>query len=175
MGVRGAARHESIMSETLRLVPRKTAPASLAEAERPWAESLADRVRRQQATLLELVKSGVTAQSLGLALATLTEATARTLGVSRVSIWHLSADRKALVLDDLYEPELERHSTGVVLKAAEYPTYFEALRVNRVISASDARRDLRTRDFREAYLEPLDIHSMLDAAIWYDGESQGVI
>lgn len=163
------------MTDTLRLVTRKTLAASPAVSNRPWAESVVDRVRRQQATLLELVKSGVTAQSLGLALASLTEATARTLGVARASVWRLSADRNALVLDDLYEPETSRHSTGMVLKAANYPTYFEALRANRVISAPDARRDLKTRDFREGYLEPLDIHSMLDAAIWFDGESQGVV
>jgi diguanylate cyclase (GGDEF)-like protein/PAS domain S-box-containing protein len=163
------------MSETLRLVSRNTAPSGPAADPRPWAESLADRVRRQQAALLELMKNGVTGQSLPVALATLTEATARTLAVSRASVWRLNVTRTSLVLDDLYELEADHHSTGLTLQASDYPTYFEALKSNRVISAADARRDLRTRDFREGYLEPLNIESMLDAAIWFDGESQGVI
>ena len=84
------------MSETLRLVSRNTAPSGPAADPRPWAESLADRVRREQAALLELMKNGVAGQSLPVALATLTEATARTLAVSRVSVWRLNATRTAL-------------------------------------------------------------------------------
>ncbi|MBL8520687.1 MAG: EAL domain-containing protein [Betaproteobacteria bacterium] len=163
------------MSEILRLVSRNTAPSGPAAEARPWAENLADRVRREQAALLDLMKSGVSEQALPVAIATLTETTARTLGVARASVWRLNATRTALVLDDLYELEAHRHSTGVTLQSTDFPTYFEALKVNRVISAADARRDLRTREFREGYLEPLNIESMLDAAIWFDGESQGVV
>ncbi len=163
------------MSETLRLVSRNTTPSGPASESRPWAENLADRVRREQATLLDLMKSGVTGQSLPVALASLTEATARTLSVSRAAAWRFNAARNALILDDLYELEADRHSSGLTLHATDYPNYFDALKVNRVISAADARRDLRTREFREGYLEPLNIESMLDAAIWFDGESHGVI
>jgi signal transduction histidine kinase len=63
----------------------------------------------------------------------------------------------------------------MVLHADDYPHYFEALRHARAIDAHEARNDPRTREFRDHYLVPLGIMSMLDATIRIEGKIQGVV
>jgi PAS domain S-box-containing protein len=98
---------------------------------------------------------------------------AAALEVSRASVWFLYDDR--LVCEELFELTENRHSSGMVLMANDYPNYFKAIRTQRAIDANDARTDSRTREFREGYLEPLSITSMLDAAIWKEGTVRGVV
>ncbi len=136
---------------------------------------IATRVGLQQAALLEIMKGGVMTQSLSTVFAHLTETTARTLGVGRASIWRFAASASAMHLADLFERGTGAHSSGALLEASRYPNYFEALKCSRVIAATDAGLDPRTREFKDDYLVPLRIVSMLDAAIWYGGESQGVV
>ncbi len=137
--------------------------------------AVADRVRRQQAALFEVMKSGVLGQDLETVCKKMTELTASTLGVQRASIWRLSADGAELELADLFESADRSHVTGMSLQAVRYPAYFEALRSSRTLSATDAMRDPRTREFGIDYLQPLRIQSMLDATIWRAGESYGVV
>ena len=77
------------------------------QARRPTAargRESADRVRRKQAALLELMKTDGRHgnKACRSRFVTLTEATARTLAVSRVSVWRLNGSANGLVLDDLY-------------------------------------------------------------------------
>ena len=137
--------------------------------------AIAERVRRQQAALLEIMKGGVLEQDLQTVYTRLTEITAATIGVGRVSVWRLAQDGAELELADLFESPDRTHVTGMSLQATRYPAYFEALKSSRAISASDARRDPRTVEFCDDYLLPLRIHSMLDAVIWRAGESHGVV
>ena len=137
--------------------------------------AIAERVRRQQATLLAIMKSGVLAQELQTVYERLTEFTASTLGVARVSVWRLANGESKLELADLYESPGRTHVTGNILQADRYPAYFAALKLSRTLSATDARRDPRTSEFSDDYLQPLRIHSMLDATIWHAGESYGVV
>jgi diguanylate cyclase (GGDEF)-like protein/PAS domain S-box-containing protein len=135
----------------------------------------AERVRAQQAALLEIMKGRVLMKDLSQGFPLLTEVAARTLAVARVSVWHLSDDRSGLELCDLYDAIDRSHAEGARLEADRYPAYFAALMNHRVITASDAQRDPSTREFKDDYLVPLRIQSMLDAAIWYDGQTQGVV
>jgi len=135
----------------------------------------AERVRAQQAALLEIMKGRVLVKDLAQGFPLLTEVAARTLSVARVSVWHLSEDLQTLELCDLYDAISRSHAEGARLEAVRYPGYFDALMSHRVICASDAQRDPCTREFKDDYLVPLRIQSMLDAAIWYDGRTQGVV
>jgi diguanylate cyclase (GGDEF)-like protein/PAS domain S-box-containing protein len=56
-----------------------------------------------------------------------------------------------------------------------FPDYIAALETNRVISASHALTDPRTREFCAVYLEPNNIHSLLDATLRKEGSASGVI
>jgi diguanylate cyclase (GGDEF)-like protein/PAS domain S-box-containing protein len=138
-------------------------------------DDAAIRVQAQQATLFALLKSGVPTAGKDTAWKALTEATARTLSVERVSIWKLSTDHQRLVLEDLYDLRGARHTKGTELEAARYPAYFQALRWSRAIVAPDAATHAHTKEFAEGYLAPLRIVSMLDAGVWQAGEARGVV
>ena len=137
--------------------------------------AIATRVALQQAALLDIMRSGMLARELPEILTKLTEVTALTLNVGRVSIWRLNPSRDSLEAADLYLASTVTHTRGTELKAIRYPAYFEALRTNRVISAPDVERDQRVTELFEDYLRPLHIKSMLDSAIWHAGVSQGVV
>jgi diguanylate cyclase (GGDEF)-like protein len=108
-------------------------------------------------------------------LGELTAIAAVTLGVERSSVWLLSEDHTSLCCLDLYERTPARHSAGILLAAAQYPRYFEALETGRAIDAHDALSDSRTSEFRDGYLAPLGISSMMDAAIRREGRLVGVV
>jgi diguanylate cyclase (GGDEF)-like protein len=131
-------------------------------------------LRHQQALVL---LAGLSPDDGGLAAVQkeLTRVAAETLGVERASVWLLNPDGTELRCEELYERTPARHSRGVVLKATEYPRYFAALKLGRAIDGHDAHRDPRTSEFSEAYLAPLGITSMMDAAIRRGGSVVGVV
>ena len=137
--------------------------------------AIAERVRRQQTALLEIMKSGVLALDLKAVFTKLTEITASTLNVGRVSVWRVTKGGAELELANLFASANCTHLTDLSLQAARYPAYFEALNSNRTISASDAQLDPRTIQLSADYLQPMHIHSMLDAAIWRAGKHYGVV
>ncbi|MEC4984616.1 MAG: GAF domain-containing protein [Oscillatoria sp. PMC 1068.18] len=134
------------------------------------------RLRVQQYGLVTLARNKHIYQgNLPRALAEITQIASRILHVERVSIWLYNEDRAAIYCNDLYELSTNRHSEGMTLFVKDYPSYFQALDSNRVISASDARKDPRTSEFTESYLVPLGIVSMLDIPIHFQGKVIGVI
>ena len=65
---------------------------------------------------------------------------------------------------DPYERAAERHTNGDELPAADYPTYFRALEIERTIAATDANGDPRTAEF-SSYFQPLGVTSVIEAPI----------
>jgi PAS domain S-box-containing protein len=134
------------------------------------------RLERQNAALSEQARNpALRGEDLDLAFHTVVEVAAKTLGVSRASIWFYDEGRASLRCADLYEHPTGSHSSGQELSRGDCPNYFEALADGRVLPAHYARSDPRTRDFTESYLKPLGITSMLDAPIRNDGTIVGVI
>ncbi len=105
----------------------------------------------------------------------LTEVSAQVLDVDRASVWMFRDDRQVLACADLYERLTERHSAELVLHAAAFPRYFQALAEERSIAAADAARDPRTSEFGDGYLKHLGIGSMLDAPVLLRGKLVGVV
>ena len=95
----------------------------------------------------------------------ITETTAVTLDVSRVSIWKYSPGLQAIECLDLYEIDGNRHTSGGTLLAADFPSYFSGLAEMELIAADDARTDPHTSEFFANYLVPLGITSMMDVPI----------
>lgn len=97
------------------------------------------------------------------------------LAVARAGIWlHLpdrSGIRCALLVDDAHASDGER----LILTREAYPRYFAALDTERAIVAHDAREDPSTREFRDGYLVPLGITSMLDVPIRHRGAMVGIV
>lgn len=109
------------------------------------------------------------------AFETLTRIAARTLQVSRASIWFYTPYHNGIECVKLYEQEKDRYSQGLKLEATDYPNYFAALETEERIVAGDAQNHPSTREFTAAYLQPLDIRSMLDIPIRLGGETIGVL
>ena len=154
-------------------IAREAAERNLAVSE----DRLRDIAKREQDAIVRIARlsAGRNDFSLKDMLAELTETATATLDVERTSVWVLSDDRKSMRCFDLYERSHGRHSKGVTLSAENYPDYFEALETGRAIDAHDARSDPRTREFRDGYLIPLGITSMMDAAIRMHGQVIGVV
>ncbi|KAB2839454.1 GAF domain-containing protein, partial [bacterium] len=136
-------------------------------------EERTPRVLRYQAGLLELAKSP--AADLAEALRKIAEVDSKTLGVARVGIWLFNEDRSEIVCQDVYLRAEDRHQSGQKLLAKNYPAYFQALEESRILPASDARHDPRTREFTEGYLVPQQIFSMMDVPIRLGGKVVGIV
>ena len=140
------------------------------------ARVTARRLRNQNNALVQLSKititGGADAQS---ALRDIVEVAARTLQCERVSVWQYGSKDELLRCGVLYELGADTFTKGMELHRAEYPAYFEALRVEHRIVAHDAQNDPRTREFRDGYLTPLGITSMLDVPILDGGRILGVL
>jgi PAS domain S-box-containing protein len=148
------------------------------ERERAFNELRASQeaYERQYAALAALTRRGIlqtTDQEA--AFSEITQNTAHTLGVERVSVWRLTAERDAIVANDLFERSTARHSSGHRLEAASFPAYFRAVMGSEVLVADDAESDPRTSEFTESYLRSHRITSMLDAPILVGGEFAGVV
>jgi serine/threonine protein kinase len=135
-----------------------------------------ERLMQQQAALVKLTRSEVfAAPDLTAIYRRMIEASARTLGVERVSVWRYTEDRRAIHCHLLYELSTGRTSSGVELRAEDFPDYFAALQTSEVIAAHDARTDPRTSAFTGPYLAPLGIGAIMDAPLHVSGEMEGVV
>jgi transcriptional regulator with GAF, ATPase, and Fis domain len=135
----------------------------------------AARSMRHEATLVALSRSLFEAGSLEEALRRIVQQTAEALGIARVNAWRYVGDHGAIRCVAHYQSTSRTFSSGMELKADDFPRYFEALRKNNLIVADDAVRDSRTREFTESYLGPLGITSMLDAPVFVGNTLEGVL
>jgi PAS domain S-box-containing protein len=105
----------------------------------------------------------------------ITAKTAQTLDVSWVSIWMFSDDKKELHCRSYFDTEQKIHKSGMILKADEFPQYFEAILSENIILTEDAANDRRTEKIAEKDLKAGRIISMLDCGIILHGEPAGVV
>lgn len=134
------------------------------------------RLRKWNSALSTLAKSKMIANEEMLpSIQEILETAAKNMNVSRASVWIYNNEHDQINCVDLYENEKDQHSSGLTLSAKDYPTYFSALEDGRVINADDARIHLETCDFKENYLEPLNIMSLLDAPIRLEGQVLGTL
>jgi signal transduction histidine kinase len=105
----------------------------------------------------------------------LAEITARALNVDRVGVWILADEGRVLRCRYLLQYSSHQVFQGVVLRAQDFPTYFQALHEQRTIAATEAPGSPITNELRQSYLEPLGITSMLDAPIYVGGKVAGVV
>ena len=105
----------------------------------------------------------------------LTEEACSQLKIERASVWELRDKQAHIECSDMFDTRHQEHSHGAILYASDFPTYFEAVLTERVITAKDANTDPRTREFSETYLKPNEILSMLDTQIRSAAGPRGVI
>lgn len=108
-------------------------------------------------------------------LASITETAARVLSVARVNIWLYDAQHTRIVCKEAYDARTGLHSSGEVLEAENYPSYFKALDELRYLAALDAEHDPRSAELRDSYLLPRGISTMLDVPLLRSGKVIGVL
>src|SRR5262245_22490868 len=158
---------------------RSEAAAKRARARRaakPVRRDIEGEIHARRRALADLMHSKVLGQGdVICAFNLITETAADVLEVERASVWRLVDGGAAIECIDLYERSRRQHSAGVRIGAADVPSYFEALQRERTIRAHNARTDPRTSEFRQGYLDPLGITSMLDAPVFLRGKMVGVV
>jgi PAS domain S-box-containing protein len=134
------------------------------------------RIQKQQAAIIflathESLSSGKVEAYSQMA----TEIIAGVMNVRRTSFWLFSENEQEFICYDLFDLTTREHTSGNIHKVDDYPSYFYNLHTNLVIDASEAYSDPRTCEFREKYLEPLRIVSILDASVRISGKLVGII
>src|SRR5688572_16843599 len=158
-----------VMSTTNPSDPRTPADAEQA------LEASEQRLAAQSAALTQLMaRYADSPDSFGERIRGILSVTAHTLGADRVSMWRFERGRDWIVCANLYQRAVDRHGSGLTLSRSGAPLYFQALDSERVIDASNARDDERTREFLHTYLVPEGIHSMLDVPLRQNGVTVGV-
>lgn len=134
------------------------------------------QLNRQNTALIELTRHQALSQGdWQAAVREITQTAARTLEVERASVWLYDGDRQRIDCVDLFERTADRHQSGASLSAVDYPAYFRALDLERLITTDDALTDPRTAEFSSSYLQPNQITALLDAPIRLGGETIGVL
>ena len=90
-----------------------------------------------------------------------------------VSYWKYTTD--VITCENLYSFDNNSFSKGPTINKEEYPIYFDAIKNNNQISASDAYNNKELSEFVENYFLQLKIESVLDIPIFINGELSGVI
>lgn len=100
---------------------------------------------------------------------------ATTLDVGRVGFWTVDTNYTSIRCEHVYSVDSSRQLGPTLLRRTDCPNYFDGLCQALVIAADDARNDPRTRELSTTYLEPLDVHSLLDVPVRAFGRYVGVL
>jgi hypothetical protein len=133
------------------------------------------QLEKYQNVLFKLSKDpDVTNGELGTVYEKLCRLAVENLEVTRVSIWSYESNPPSIQRKYLHE--LSGGSDKlIILEKNHYPGYFRALLTKNFIAAENARVHPETAEFKESYLIPLDVYSMLDCPITIDGQFMGVV
>ncbi len=97
------------------------------------------------------------------------------LNVSRASIWIFAEDWSSMEIINHYDADTHSHSKGMVLQREDFPEYFSVLLNGATVVSNDAVNDPMTSEFRDEYLIPLGITSVLDSVITSGSGVVGVV
>ncbi len=134
------------------------------------------QLRRQQKILIDLTKNK--ALNLGdfiMAVQNITETASQTLDVDRVSVWLFDNTKTQLHCLDLYIKSSKTHSEANFLGAEEFPIFFTTLQEKRSLAIEDIQDEESLIEFRQEYLNPLGVVSILVSAFDLAGELTGII
>jgi len=125
------------------------------------ADSLAASERRlvaQSDALTELTARYTNpGEQFGDRLRSILEIAARAIDVERLSMWEFDPGHSLIRCVGLHHRTGSRYESGAVLPRTVAPAYFDAIERERVVAASEAQTDSRTREFRDGYLVPNNI------------------
>ena len=146
--------------------------------ERAAKEREEERQRRlreySQALVALAMQPALYSGDLDGALRMIAETVADTLDVERVEVWLAEGEQEAATCAELFQRTPGEHSRGRRPSLTVHPRYSAALRSERSIVASDARRDPRTSEFSDAHLIPLGVGAIINVAVRLEGHVVGI-
>ncbi|MEZ0246238.1 MAG: PAS domain S-box protein [Methylophilaceae bacterium] len=135
-----------------------------------------EQIRLHRDVLLDLVQAEK--HDLDAALELILATSARTLQAEMVSYWDLNPEKTAITCRKMFRlsrNDVDPDSPGIVLYACNVPQYFASILEKHPLAADDALTHPGTREFSEFHLIPNNITSMLDIAVWHQGDVAGII
>jgi transcriptional regulator with GAF, ATPase, and Fis domain len=105
----------------------------------------------------------------------ITQLSAQTLKIERVTVWSFNEDKSAIYCEKLYDLQSKFREKDLVLKYDDNPNYFEALNENQTICISNAQTNSITKKFTKNYLTPNNITSLIDVSINSTDGPYGII
>jgi GAF domain-containing protein len=97
------------------------------------------------------------------------------LKIERASIWLLDSLNSQISCQFVCSSNGVIQNDTLILKEENFPVYFKALLQERSIVADDAANHPHTKEFKDCYLAPLGITSLLDSPIRVRGNMIGII
>ena len=105
----------------------------------------------------------------------ITQVIGETLGIERVSVWQYKDSGSRLECTDFFETEQRKHDPSAIFSEDFFDVVRESLQNNRYIAVDNALTDSRTEKYKENYLIPHGITSILICNILSGGRKLGVI
>lgn len=134
------------------------------------------RLKKQQATLMEVNKhDDVREGNMKKAFKAIAQAGVDTLAVNRASIWLFIENGRKVRCTSVTDADNHEHAEGAILDTEMYPTYFRTLEKDRIIDATDAVNDSRTKELAFTLFKPHGISSVLDVAIYQGAKTVGIM
>ena len=105
----------------------------------------------------------------------ITQLIGETLGIERVSVWQYQDSGSRLECSDFFETEQRKHDPSAIFSEDFFNVVRESLQNNRYIAVDNVLTDPRTEKYKENYLIPHGITSILICNILSSGRKLGVI
>jgi signal transduction histidine kinase len=118
-----------------------------------------------------LIDAGQQSQAIRLVL----DSVCAGLVIQRAGVWFFDDEASAIRCDLLIDRAHNTETENILLTERDYPRYFAGLMKERAVVADDACNDPATSEFRDGYLIPLGVTSMLDVPIRHHGSMIGII
>jgi GAF domain-containing protein len=140
------------------------------------AEQRVELMQQNRQVLTNLTKSAhVQNGNIREALEEITRTLGTVLGVTRSAVWSYHESSRSIVLEKQYLAEENTFAEGGEFLEKDIPTYFKSVVEEELIVAHHAMEHPALIEFRQGYLDTLDIRSMLDVPFYVDGRVGGVI
>lgn len=135
-----------------------------------------ERTHRQRIAIAELaIDNPLSESSLNEYIKAIAQKSAEVLNVRRASIWVMSDGGKELRCSAFFDKEKNEFSTLPSFSIDDYPGFFQPIFSENRIFVNDVQSDERVQKFRDIYLTPMGITSMLDAGITIEGKLAGMV
>lgn len=105
----------------------------------------------------------------------ITQLACQAMQADRCALWAIAPDGNTVNCVDRFTSVSDTHDRDRSFEISDYPHYFSALSNEKVLAIENIMIDPRVGDWREKYFLPEGIQSILESAIWLQGQIKGFI